>query len=143
MAAADRGAASGDFALKRLLLAAASIASLAVTLPAAALAQDEAPSYRDAGPHAGPGREWPLERRIDWLARRIDRAAESGFLSGNEIGRGHTELEAIRREEASLRERDGGQLSPEDRTYLFHRVDELNSTLRWSGQNPPPPWMMG
>ena len=129
--------------MKRLLLTATSIASLAASLPAAALAQDEPAPYPDAGPHSGPGREWPLERRIDWLARRIDRAADGGFLSSNEIGRGRTELEAIRREVASLRDRDGGQLSPEDRMYLFHRVDELNSTLRWSGENPPPPWMMG
>jgi len=42
-----------------------------------------------------------------------------------------------------LQARDGGQLSPEDRTYLYQRVDELNRTLRWSGANPPPPWVMG
>jgi hypothetical protein len=129
--------------LKRLFLAAVSIATLAGSLPAAALAQDEAPPMREEGPHAGPGHEWPLERRIDWLARRIDRAADSGFLSGNEIGRGRTELEGIRRQEAQLRDRDGGQLSPEDRTYLFQRIDELNRTLRWSGANPPPPWALG
>jgi hypothetical protein len=89
------------------------------------------------------GGEWPLDRRIDWLSRRIDRASEAGWLSGNEIGRGQTELEAIKREEARLLDRDGGQLSPEDRTYLIRRVDELNRTLRWSGDNPPPPWAMG
>jgi hypothetical protein len=97
----------------------------------------------ESGPSAGPGTEWPLERRIDWLARRIDRASDSGWLSGNEIGRGRGELTAIRREEERLRARDGGQLSPEDRTYLYQRVDELNRTLRWSGANPPPPWVMG
>jgi hypothetical protein len=129
--------------VKRLFLAAISVVSLAGAIPAAALAQDEAPAMREEGPHAGPGREWPLERRMDWLARRIDRASESGFLSGNEIGRGRSELEAIRREEDRLRDRDGGQLSPEDRTYLVQRVDELNRTLRWSGDNPPPPWMAG
>ena len=92
---------------------------------------------------ARPGGEWPLERRIDWLARRIDRAADAGWLSGNEIARGQSELNAIRREEDRLRDRDGGQLSPEDRTYLAQRINELNRTLRWSGDNPPPPWAMG
>jgi hypothetical protein len=149
--------------LKRLFLAAVSIASLAGTIPAAALAQDEAPAYRDTPPPpppgdrmdqtdrdhmdryqtARPGGEWPLERRIDWLARRIDRAADAGWLSGNEIARGQSELNAIRREEDRLRDRDGGQLSPEDRTYLAQRINELNRTLRWSGDNPPPPWAMG
>lgn len=133
----------GELTLKRLFLTAVSIASLAGAIPAAALAQDEAPAYHDAGPNAGPGQEWPLERRIDWLARRIDRAADSGFLSGNEIGRGRSELAALQQEEARLRARDGGQLSPEDRTYLMQRVDELNRTLRWSGNNPPPPWVTG
>jgi hypothetical protein len=142
-AAPSGGAASGECVLKRLFLAAVSVALLAGSFPAAAPAQDEAAPMREEGPHAGPGHEWPLERRIDWLARRIDRASDSGFLSGNEIGRGRAELEAIRREEDRLRSRDGGQLSPEDRTYLFQRVDELNRTLRWSGDNPPPPWVMG
>jgi hypothetical protein len=126
-----------------LILAAISIASLAGSMPAAALAQDEAPAPRDAGPSAAPGTQWPLERRIDWLARRIDAASDSGWLSGNEIGRGRSELSAIRQEEDRLRARDGGQLSPEDRTYLYQRVDELNRTLKWSGSNPPPPWVMG
>ena len=137
----DRGDFPGDFALNKLLLAAVSFASLAVVIPAAALAQDTPSAYRDAGPGPRPTGEWPLARRIDWLARRIDRASDAGWLSGNEIGRGQAELQAIQREEARLVDRDGGQLSPEDRTYLFRRVDELNGTLRWSGENPPPPWM--
>jgi hypothetical protein len=139
----DDGDSSGEFALKRLFLTAVSIASLAGSIPAAALAQDETPAMHGSGPSAGPGAEWPLERRLDWLARRIDHATDNGSLSGNEIGRGRGELNAIQREVARLRERDGGQLSPEDRTYLYQRVDELNRTLRWSGDNPPPPWVMG
>lgn len=89
----------------------------------------------------GPGGGWPLDERIGWLAARIDAGAHDGFLSGNEIHRGHDEIAAIRAEEDRLRQRDGGQLSPEDRSYLLHRVDELNQTLRWTGHNPPPPWM--
>jgi hypothetical protein len=138
-----RGVASGEFALKRLILAAVSTAALAGAIPAAALAQDETPAAREAGPSTGPGAEWPLERRMDWLARRIDHATDNGWLSGNEIGRGRSELVAIKQEEDRLRARDGGQLSPEDRTYLYHRIDELNRTLKWSGGNPPPPWVMG
>lgn len=137
------GVAPGEFALKRLILAAASLVALAGVIPPAALAQDESPGARAAGPSTGPGAEWPLDRRMDWLARRIDHASDSGWLSGNEIGRGRSELDAIKQEEDRLRARDGGQLSPEDRSYLYHRVDELNRTLKWSGSNPPPPWVMG
>lgn len=129
--------------MKRLLLAAVCIASLAGSIPAAALAQDETPATHETGPSPGPGAQWPFERRIDWLAQRIDHASDKGWLSGNEIGRGKAELSAIQHEAARLRERDGGQLSPEDRTYLYQRVDELNRTLKWSGRNPPPPWAMG
>jgi len=129
--------------LKKLFLAAVSIASLVGAIPAAALAQDEAPATHETGPSPAPGSQWPFERRIDWLAQRIDHAADKGWLSGNEIGRGKAELNAIQREAARLRDRDGGQLTPEDRTYIYQRVDELNRTLKWSGRNPPPPWAMG
>jgi hypothetical protein len=86
---------------------------------------------------------WSLDQREQWLQGRIDRGVDDHRLSGREVMRGQTELAAIRKEQASLTERDGGALSPEDRTYLIGRLDQLNQTLRWSGRNPPPPWGSG
>jgi hypothetical protein len=94
-------------------------------------------SYAAAAPTSG----WSLDQREQWLQDRIARGIDNGGLSGQEAARGQQELGAIRSEQAQLSDRDGGALSPEDRSYLVHRIDELNQTLRWSGRNPPPPWM--
>lgn len=83
---------------------------------------------------------WTLSAREDWLQGRIDHGVETHHLSGNEVARGQNELRAIRAEEARLIERDGGALSEPDRTYLIHRIDQLNDTLKWEGANPSPPW---
>ena len=86
---------------------------------------------------------WSLDQREQWLQGRIDRGVDEHRLSGHEVTRGQTELQAIRSEQSSLKARDGGALSPEDRTYLVGRLDQLNQTLRWEGRNPPPPWAAG
>ena len=83
---------------------------------------------------------WSLDRREQWVAQRIQRAADHGRLSGNEDRRGRAELGAIGVEQARLLAQDGGALSEPDRVYLAQRIDELNRTLRWQGENPPPPW---
>jgi hypothetical protein len=131
--------------LKTFILAVAAAASVGLSLPATALAQDAPAPYPDtAGRHEmhGPSSDvWPLDRREDWLARRMDRAMDHGALSGNEEQRGRSELDAIRSEQARLVARDGGALTEADRSYLAHRIDELNGTLRWTGENPPPPWV--
>jgi hypothetical protein len=133
-------------------LAAAAAASFSAALPIVALAQDAPAPHADAPPpplgyspehmdrmdHGGG--EWSLDRREQWLEGRIERASDHGALSGNEERRGRTELDAIRGEQARLRARDGDQLSAADHSYIAHRIDELNGTLRWEGRNPPPPW---
>jgi hypothetical protein len=133
----------------KFLLIATAAAAIAAAAPLSALAQEPAGAALPAGPMPdGPTREgaqegmahWSLHRREDWLQARIDRAADRGWLSGNEISRGRTELQAIKSEQASLMSRDGGALSPTDRRYLAQRINELNATLRWQGENPPPPW---
>jgi len=83
---------------------------------------------------------WSLDRREQWMDQRIQRANIDGRLSGNENERGRSELAAIRAEHARLLVRDGGAVSETDRAYLDQRINELNSTLRWEGVNPPPPW---
>jgi hypothetical protein len=131
--------------LKTFILVVAAAASVGLSLPAIALAQDAPAAYPDApGAHEmrdRPSEAWPLDRREDWLASRIDRAMDHGRLSGNEEQRGRSELDAIRSEQARLVARDGGALTETDRSYLAHRIDELNGTLRWTGENPPPPWV--
>ena len=134
--------------MKTLLLAAMAAATIAGPLSAIAQDMPPRPDGEDRMAHMDhayrsdmDGERWSLERREDWLAGRIDRASDRGVLSGNEEQRGRQELGAIRAEQARLRERDGGRLSPEDRSYIVRRIDQLNSTLRWEGANPPAPWM--
>jgi hypothetical protein len=141
--------------LKTLLMAAAMAVGVGGALVAPAFAQPypadapppppppsaEMPGSAGMMEHADrPDGGWSLDRREEWLHAHIDRASERGRLSGNEEERGRGELEAIRAEEAKLRDRDGGRLSPEDRTYVANRIDNLARTLRWQGENPPPPW---
>ena len=83
---------------------------------------------------------WTLDQRENWLQGRIDHGIDDHRLSGQEVARGQQELVAIRSQQARLLEQDGGMLSQPDRSYLIHRIDELNQTLRWEGRNPPPPW---
>jgi hypothetical protein len=101
------------------------------------------PPAEDPAPPAAPTMAWTLEQREDWLAARIDHGADEHHLSGQEVARGQQELNAIRAQQAHLLERDGGALSETDRSYLLHRLDELNQTLRWEGRNPAPPWASG
>jgi hypothetical protein len=99
----------------------------------------DAPPPPPPEPTANAG-DWTLDHREQWLQDRIDHGVARGSLDGREVARGQQELGAIRTEQARLTERDGGALSPEDRSYLQSRIDQLNQTLRWSGRNPPPPW---
>ena len=131
--------------MRTLILAAVAAASLAASVPLVALAQDAMHDHADhmAGEHMDrPMGDWSLDRREEWLQGRILRASEHGHLSGNEEKRGQGELDAIRAEHARLKDRDGGQLTEADHTYLANRINELNRTLRWQGENPPAPWMM-
>jgi len=97
----------------------------------------------EAAPAPEPHRDWTLDEREQWLQGRIDRGVDDHRLSGHEVVRGQGELQAIRKEQAALLQRDGGALSPEDHTYLVGRLDQLNQTLKWEGRNPPPPWATG
>jgi hypothetical protein len=96
------------------------------------------------GPAMAPtNTAWNLDQREQWLSDRITHGMDEHHLSGREVARGVQELSAIRAQQTHLMERDGGQLSDTDRSYLVHRLDELNQTLRWEGRNPPPPWAAG
>jgi hypothetical protein len=88
-----------------------------------------------------PPMAWTLDQREQWLSGRIEHGLDEHHLSGREVERGRQELTAIRAEQAHMLARDGGALSETDHSYLAHRLDELNTTLKWEGQNPKAPWM--
>jgi hypothetical protein len=92
-------------------------------------------------PIAPASMAWTLDQREEWLSGRIEHGLDDHHLSGREVERGRQELSAIRAEQMHMTARDGGALSETDRSYLAHRVDELNTTLKWEGQNPMAPWM--
>ena len=123
----------------RLILAAASAALVSVSIPLTASAQDDAPPYPPM-PMAPASVNWSLIQREQWMEDRIQNSAARGWLSGNEIGRGQSEMRSIRSEHLRLKARDGGALSPADRLYIAQRINELNATLQWQGDNPTPPW---
>jgi len=100
------------------------------------------PPMPDAAPMPPPApMAWTLDQREQWLADRINHGLDDHHLSGREVQRGLQELSAIRAEQAHMTERDGGALSETDHSYLAHRLDELNTTLKWEGKNPMAPWM--
>jgi hypothetical protein len=41
------------------------------------------------------------------------------------------DLNDIRRQDANLRNRDGGRLNPPDHDYLLQRLDTLSQRLHW------------
>jgi len=100
------------------------------------------PPVAEVAPPAPPApMAWTLDQREQWLSGRIEHGLDEHHLSGREVERGRQELAAIRAEQAHMTERDGGALSETDHSYLAHRLDELNTTLKWEGQNPMAPWM--
>jgi len=88
------------------------------------------PAPADAGSfwrQAPPG----VEQRIDWMQTRIEHNRDNGALDPRQLGYAQHDLDDIRRMDADLRTRDGGDLSQPDRTYLQARLDTLGQNLRW------------
>ncbi len=90
------------------------------------------------GPGYGPppGAFWygapqGIHERIDFLYQRIGRARAAGWLGRHDSLDAYHELADIRRQEADLRYRDGGHLSPPDRGYLQSRLDGLSQRIHW------------
>jgi hypothetical protein len=106
--------------------------------PGPAAYRDQGPGYGPGpGPGPGPGGGfWQgapggIHERIDFLQQRIDRNVARGTVSRREADVAYRDLADIRREEARLRERDGGRLNPTDREYLQGRLDRAQQTLHW------------
>jgi hypothetical protein len=93
--------------------------------------------HHDRGWDHGPGPQggWDLDRRIDWMQRRIDHGREDGSLDRGEAFRVQQRLDDIRHDERRMRRRHGGWLSPGDRDMLQNRLDRLNDQIRWLRHN--------
>lgn len=91
------------------------------------------PAY---GPPPPPGSFWygasyDVRARIDFLQDRINRTNADGFLSPREYRKLNGDLNGVRRQTRDLTYRDRGVLSPPDRDYLLHRLDDLSRRLHW------------
>ena len=94
----------------------------------------------DYAPPPGGGGFWAgapqgLHQRMDFMQDRIDRAANSGWVSPHEADRANRELSFIRSEDQRLRAQSDGHLRPEDRQYLQGRLDSLSQRLHWAEHN--------
>ena len=72
--------------------------------------------------------------RIAFLQSRIDRGASNGRIAPDAARYAYHDLNDIRRQEADMRYRDGGHLSPPDRDYLQSRLDNLSQRLHWDAR---------
>ncbi len=72
-----------------------------------------------------------IRARTDFLQQRIDRSVQNGQIGRRESANAYADLRDIRRQEARLRERDGGRLNEADRAYLQDRLDRAFRNLHF------------
>ncbi|MEO8115734.1 MAG: glycine zipper 2TM domain-containing protein [Phenylobacterium sp.] len=72
-----------------------------------------------------------VREREAWLDQRIRNAMNDGTLGRRDANRALRSLDAIRREEMSMR-RYRGELSPRNEAQIQAKLDDLNNNLRWS-----------
>ena len=100
------------------------------------------PAYGPAyGPGYGPpppagvgfwrGAPVGIHERIDFITNRIGQARAHGWLGRHDADAAYGDLADIRRQESSMRYRDGGHLNPPDRDYLQSRLDTLSQRIHW------------
>jgi len=102
--------------------------------------------YPDQYPNQYPDRRadfWygapeDVSQRIDFMQTRINQLQANGWISWREDRDLNSDLNDIRRQRDSLRYRDGGRLSPQDRDYLQSRLDTLSQRLHWQTAYPGP-----
>lgn len=114
-------------------------AGVAIAISAPAMAQPYG-GYHDRGgyDHGGGGGApgaWNLDRRIDWMQRRIDRGRQDGSLDRREAFRAQSALSDINRDMRRMQRRNGGMLDDRQRDMLSGRLDRLNDQIHWLRQN--------
>ncbi len=137
-------------AMKTLLIGAAAAASLTLVAPLGALAQQAAGPPTPSGPYnpalapndpaqnLPPERrvpDWSIDRRVAWTEQQLQAAQTSGSLNADQLQGARTQLDAIKHEEARLKNWHG-LYTKSDQQYLFHRLDQVNARLGFSS----PPW---
>jgi len=84
----------------------------------------------DSGYQGAPRHD--VDSREAWLDQRIQSAIGDAKLSGFDARADRRELDSIRHDEASMRDNQNGQLSPQNEAGLQGRLDQLSATLRQS-----------
>jgi hypothetical protein len=110
-------------------------ASLTLMGGASALAQPYGPPppHRyDARPAPGA---WGIDQRLDWMQQRLDRGRADGSLDRREARRVQDEINHIRWQVRSVRDRQGGRLYDRQRDEFQARLDRLNDRIRWLRHN--------
>jgi len=136
--------------MKRVVLGAAAAASLILTLPLGASAQQlEGPAvphgpYNPALAPNDPDQnlpaekrvpDWSIDRRVAWTEQQLQAAQGSGSLNADQLQGARAQLDAIRHEETRLKSWHG-LYTKSDQEYLFHRLDQVNARLGFAS----PPW---
>jgi len=125
--------------MKKFIVAAVAASAL-VAIAAPALAQYGPPPPQPGfgpGPGPGPGAPgaWDINRKMDWIQGRIERARADGSLDGREAHRAMVQLNSVRDEERKERERQFGHLSDGDRARIETQLDSLLGEIHWMHQN--------
>lgn len=77
-----------------------------------------------------------LDRRIDWMQRRIDRGRQDGSLDRGEAWRIQGQLDQIRQDSRRMRQHNGGNwLRGDQRDRLTARLNRLNDQIHWLRRN--------
>jgi hypothetical protein len=121
--------------MKRILLAGAALAALAMAQTPAHAQYDRYDQYNryDHGDRWDDhGDRWDVDQRITWVEDRIGRAQEDGSLDGAAAWRARRQLEGVRHDEQRIRYRDGGMLPEPARMSLLSRVDAIGRSVRWA-----------
>jgi hypothetical protein len=106
--------------MRKLLISAIALSTIAVSAPAAA-------QYRGGYGHGGPA----IERQLDQIERQIDRLRDRRLISGSEANRLERQAEQIDRLHDRYR-RNG--LSQREHYELTQRIQNLRSQLRYERQ---------
>ena len=78
---------------------------------------------------AGAAQAQPVDARHANQEARIAQGVHSGALTPGERFRVQRQQRSIDRQEARMRDRDGGQLSPHDRWVLQHRENRASAHI--------------
>ena len=77
----------------------------------------------------GPGGDWTLKRREDWLNDKINQAHDEHAIDNRQNDRAHDALNHLRDDENHMRGRHDGQLTDNETANLEARLDSLSDEV--------------